>query len=141
MISVRLIFSSIPPIHGQNKKIHRNYVAFETNTDKNLTAKNLCRQTQPIDILLLHLHGRMNISVQSDTCIGMTKQFTESLWIETVCNTNCGIGMPEQMKRHTPKLTSFQNRLKDFGIGTIRTEVLLFGEPMITSELPRLLIL
>lgn len=112
MISVRLIFSSIPPIHGQNKKIHRNYVAFETNTDKNLTAKNLCRQTQPIDILLLHLHGRMNISVQSDTCIGMTKQFTESLWIETVCNTNCGIGMPEQMKRHTPKLTSFQNRLK-----------------------------
>ena len=24
--------------HGQNKKIHRNHVAFKTNTDKNLTA-------------------------------------------------------------------------------------------------------
>lgn len=73
---------------------------------------NLCWQTKSAYITPLHLHGRMHITVQSNAGVRVPQQFTECLWIETVCNTNRGIGMSKQMKRYIPQLTSFQNRLK-----------------------------
>ena len=112
-------------------------------------------QFQPLYIFLLHLHRRMHISIQRNTGISVSQQFTQRLCIKSMGNTICSISVSKQMKWNLPDTTEFQDFLKPIlhgsrfcrfafpsnvnkkdGIGIVRTEVLLLGEPISTSEQP-----
>ena len=70
------------------------------------------RQFQPLYIFLLHLHRRMHISIQSNTGISVSQQFTQRLCIKPMGNTICGISVSKQMKWDLPDTTEFQDFLK-----------------------------
>lgn len=54
----------------------------------------------------------MNISVEGNVCVRMTKQFAESFGIETTFYANGCIGMTEKMKIYVSDAAYFQNSLK-----------------------------
>ena len=60
----------------------------------------------------------MNISVKSYSCVGMTKKLTEGVRIKSFFDTNCRIGVTEQMKIYITASASFQNGLKSVLHGT-----------------------
>lgn len=80
--------------HLSNHNLKRRNIANTQELNyKKLTAEKLSSQLQSADIILLHLHRRVDVSVQSNTCVGMTEQFAEGLGIETIFNADSRIGM------------------------------------------------
>ena len=54
----------------------------------------------------------MHISIQSNTGISVSQQFTQRLCIKPMGNTICSISVPKQMKWDLPDTTKFQDFLK-----------------------------
>jgi len=74
--------------------------------------KILSCQLQSLYIFLLHLHRRMHISIQSNTGISVSQQFTQRLCIKPMGNTICSISVSKQMKWNLSDTTKFQDFLK-----------------------------
>ena len=74
--------------------------------------KILSCQLQSLYIFLLHLHRRMHISIQRNTGISVSQQFTQRLCIKPMGNTICSISVSKQMKWNLPDTTEFQDFLK-----------------------------
>ena len=74
--------------------------------------KILSCQLQSLYIFLLHLHRGMHISIQRNTGICVSQQFTQRLCIKPMGNTICSISVPKQMKWNLPDTTKFQDFLK-----------------------------
>ena len=72
----------------------------------------LSRQLQSLYIFLLHLHRGMHISIQSNTGISVSQQFTQRLCIKPMGNTICSISVSKQMKWNLSDTTKFQDFLK-----------------------------
>ena len=97
----------------RNSAISRNIGNLHPPPDKILTADYfLSGQLQSADIILLHLQGRMNITIQRDASIGMTKQLAQGLRIKAIFHANCRIGVAEHVEIYTAYTTSFQNPMK-----------------------------
>ena len=74
--------------------------------------ETLSCQLQSLYIFLLHLHRGMHISIQSNTGISVSQQFTQRLCIKSMGNTICSISVSKQMKWNLPDTTEFQDFLK-----------------------------